>query len=58
MSSAITPVDSPFEPLLEQLQGIIELIQEATRTGRAAHEVERGVWNWVLQLGYLAVGLI
>lgn len=45
-----------IEKLDEELEGLKKYLQEANREEKSAHEVEKGIWKKVLEIGYQALG--
>jgi hypothetical protein len=55
MHEAVASVNG--ERLLEQVRELVGYVEQSVQAGRAVHEVEKGLWNWVLALGRQALGM-
>lgn len=55
MHEAVASVNG--EQLLEQVREMVGYVEQSVEAGRAAHEVEKALWNWVLALGRQALGM-
>jgi hypothetical protein len=55
MHEAVASVDG--EQLLEQVREIVDYVEQSCQAGRAAHEVEKALWDRVLALGRQALGM-
>jgi hypothetical protein len=45
------------EQLLGQVREMVGYVEQSVQAGRAAHEVEKALWDWVLALGRQALGM-
>ncbi len=53
MLSLATPtVESHFQPVIEQLQEMMGFVEDSLGCEAAVHEVERGLWTRLLELGH------
>ncbi len=55
MHEAVASVNG--EQLLEQVREIVDYVEQSCQAGRAAHEVEKALWDRVLALGRQALGM-
>ena len=55
MHEAVTSVNA--RELLDRAREMVGYVEQSCQAGRAAHEVEKGLWEGVLELGRCALGM-